>query len=437
MQRTISMRTDFAMAGMAAVTAAAVVAAPLVPVTVASSPPAVVREVRLAAAVPPGGLITSILHNQTVYCSIICPLIAQAGVTAATTALQAPGTFLAALSAGDVLKAIGAAAASVTGPTETAAQKAIDADAEIPAQRALNAFEVGVVGLLNVLPAIQDGLPGIAAALQKARQDTFDALNLPFTPNPTPTVMPHGVFQVAVVGAINVAAAVIFPAFNDFLSGIFQVPDAVARELAASGNPVSALAAGIRTAAGLAAAAGKVVAQAVATAVDDVRAAAAGQPASTSRSLPKPDPGTTATMTSATTSTTTSKASKALTAPTPKTVAVTTPKAVTATASQRDDAPTAKSDSTKSDSTKPDSTTSDTDKPDTTATSATSATAPSTSTPSTSTPSTGTKPARPNPVQDAASNLRNAVHNLVKNLTPKPPHQTAAKDGHGAGAHRK
>lgn len=64
-----------------------------------------------------------------------------------TAALQAPGTFLAALSA-DVLKAIRAAAARSPGHSETAAQRAIDADAAIPAQRALNAFEVGVVGLL-------------------------------------------------------------------------------------------------------------------------------------------------------------------------------------------------------------------------------------------------------------------------------------------------
>ncbi|CDO06029.1 hypothetical protein [Mycolicibacterium cosmeticum] len=407
MQRSISLRTDFAAAGMAAVTAAAVVAAPLTPVTVASIPPTVVREVRLAAAVPPGGLITSFLHNQTVYCSIICPLIAQTGVTAVTTALQAPGTFLAALSAGDVLKAIGAAAASVTGPTEAAAQKAIDADAAIPAQRALNAFEVGVVGLLNVLPAVQDGLPGIATALQKARQDTFDALNLPFVPNPTPTVMPRGVLQVAVVGAINVAAAVIFPAFNDFLAGVFQVPDTVAQELAASGNPVRALAAGIRTAAGVVVAAAKVVAQAVVTAVDDVRAAAA-QPVTTGRAIPKPE--------SAATPPSTTPSTTAATALAPKTVAVTTPKALAPATAQRDDGPAAKRGTT---------TKADTDKPDTTTV--------STSAPSTNTPSATPKTAPPNPVRDAASNLRNAVHNLVKNLTPKPPHQDgAAKDGHGA-----
>lgn len=408
MQRSINLRTDFAMAGMAAVTAAAVVAAPLTPVTVASVPPTVMREVRLAAAVPPGGLITSFLHNQTVYCSIICPLIAQTGVTAVTTALQAPGTFLAALSAGDVLKAIGAAAASVTGPTEAAAQKAIDADAAIPAQRALNAFEVGVVGLLNVLPAIQDGLPGIATALQKARQDTFDALNLPFVPNPTPTVMPRGVFQVAVVGAINVVAAVIFPAFNDVLAGVFQVPDAVAKELAASGNPVRALAAGIRTAAGVVAAAGKVITQAVATAVDDVRAAAGGQHAAASRALSKPAPDTASASTTTAQAPATAVSKVALPAPKPKTVAVAAPKALTTSASQRADGATAKP-----------------------------ATTPAATTPS-NTPSTNIKTAQPNPVRDAASNLRNAVHNLVKKFTPKPPHQDgAAKESHGTGAHGK
>ncbi len=278
MQRIINLRTDLATAGMAVVAVTAVVAAPLPLDTTAPPPATVVHEIRLAAtSVPPGGLVTSFLHNQTVYCSIICPLLAQTGATAVSTALQAPGTFLAALSAGDVLRAIGAAAASVTGPTEAAAQRAIDADAAIPAQRALNAFEVGVVGLLNVLPAVQSGLPGIATALQRARQDTFDALNLPFVENPAPTVAPHGVLQVGVVSAINVVGAVIFPAFNDVLAGVFEVPNAMAQELAKTGNPARALAAGIKAAAGVVAAAGKVVAQAVVTAVHDVRNAAGAQ----------------------------------------------------------------------------------------------------------------------------------------------------------------
>lgn len=269
--------------GLVAVVASAVVVAPR-PAT-----SEVVHDVALtaSASVPPGGLISSFLHNQTVYCSIICPLLAQTGATAVTTGLQAPGTFLAALSTGDVLKAIGVAAASVTGPTEAAAQRAIDADAAIPAQRALNAFQVGVVGLLNVLPAVQRGVPGVAAALNKARQDTYVALNLPFVPNPEPTVMPRGVFQVAVVAAINVVAAVIFPAFNYVLAGVFEVPDAMAQELARTGNPVRAVSAGIRTAGDVVGAAGEVITEAVSTAVDDVRQAASGHPAGSTATTPK------------------------------------------------------------------------------------------------------------------------------------------------------
>ena len=117
-------------------------------------------------------------------------------MTPVVTTLQTPGTFLTALQAGDLLKAIGAAAASVTGPTNAAAAAAILADGSIPAPRALNAFEVAVVGLLNVIPAAAGGLPGIAAAIQTARQDTFDALNLPVVPNQPSTVMPRGVVQV-------------------------------------------------------------------------------------------------------------------------------------------------------------------------------------------------------------------------------------------------
>ena len=195
-------------------------------------------------------------------------------MTALRRDAAAPGTFLTALQSGDLLKAIGVTAASVTGPTTAAAEAAILADGSIPAPRALNAFEVGVVGLLNVIPAAAGGLPGIATAIETARQDTFTALNLPIVPNPTPTVMPHGVVQVAVVGAINVVAAVIFPAFNDVLAGVFQIPNAVAQELAATGNPVRAVAAGVNTAAGVVTAAATVIADSVVTAVSNIRTAA-------------------------------------------------------------------------------------------------------------------------------------------------------------------
>src|SRR5882757_2537779 len=260
--------------GIAVVGIGAMVAAPLAPVTQSQSPPAVARDVRLAATtVPPGGLLTGFLNNQVTYCSIICPLLVQTAVTPIVATLQTPGTFLTALQAGDLLKAIGVAAASVTGPTNAAAAAAILADGSIPAPRALNAFEVAVVGLLNVIPAAAGGLPGIAAALQAARQDTFDALTLPVVPNQPSTVMPHGVVQVAVVSALNVVGAIIFPAFNHILSGAFQVPDAVAQELAATGDPVRALAAGVNAATAAVSAAGADIATSVVKAVNDIRAA--------------------------------------------------------------------------------------------------------------------------------------------------------------------
>src|SRR5882757_3270955 len=260
--------------GIAVVGIGAMVAAPLAPVTQSQSPPAVARDVRLAATtVPPGGLLTGFLNNQVTYCSIICPLLVQTAVTPIVATLQTPGTFLTALQAGDLLKAIGVAAASVTGPTNAAAAAAILADGSIPAPRALNAFEVAVVGLLNVIPAAAGGLPGIAAALQAARQDTFDALTLPVVPNQPSTVMPHGVVQVAVVSALNVVGAIIFPAFNHILSGAFQVPDAVAQELAATGDPVRALAAGVNAATAAVSAAGADIAASVVKAVNDIRAA--------------------------------------------------------------------------------------------------------------------------------------------------------------------
>jgi hypothetical protein len=293
MQIPIRRHAGAAATGIAVVGIAAMVAAPLAPVIQSQSPPTVTQDVRLTAAtVPPGGLLTSFLGNQLIYCSLICPLLVQTGVTPVVTTLQTPGTFLTALQSGNLLKAIGVTAASVTGPTNAAAQQAILVDGSIPAKRALNAFEVGVVGLLNVVPAAAGGLPGIAAALQTARQDTFTALNLPVVPNPMPTVMPHGVVQVAVVGLLNVGGAIIFPAFNDVLSGAFQTPDAVAQELAATGDPVRAVAAGVNTAAGAATAAVTVIAESVVTAVSNIRAAT-GQSLPANRSVPTQNSATT------------------------------------------------------------------------------------------------------------------------------------------------
>ncbi|WP_216892536.1 hypothetical protein [Nocardia alni] len=253
--------TGIAVAGIAAMGVASAAPVPQSPSAVAP------------AVVPPGGLITTFVHNQIVYCSIICPLMVQTGETAVTTTAQAPGTYRAALRSGDQDKAMGVTAASITGPTNVAAEKAILADGTEVAPRALNAFEVGVVGLLDVGPAAAGGPPAIAAALQTARQDTYTAMNRPIVPNPTPTVEPHGVGQVAVVGAINIGASVVFPAFNDVLSGAFEAPDAAARTLATTGDPARAAAAAADTATGVHTAADAVISQAVTTAVDNLRAA--------------------------------------------------------------------------------------------------------------------------------------------------------------------
>ena len=221
-------------------------------------------EVRLTAAdVPPGGLLTGFIGNQAVYCSLICPGLVRTGVTAVVTTASAPVVFVSALQAGDVLRAIGTAAASVTGPTNAAAAATILADGSLVAPRALNAFEVGVVGLLDVIPAAAGGVPGVVAGLQTARRDTYAALNAPIVANPAPLVNPRGPVEVTVVGAINVAAAVAFPAFNDVLGATTAVPDAVARELAATGDPVRAVSAGATRAAVAGQAAVSVVARAV------------------------------------------------------------------------------------------------------------------------------------------------------------------------------
>ena len=86
--------------------------------------------------------------------------------------------------------------------------------------------------------------------------------------------MPQGVVQVAVVGALNVGGAVVFTAFNEVLSAAFETPDAVAQELAATGDPVRAVAAGVNTAAGAVTAAGTAIADSVVTAVNNVGVAA-------------------------------------------------------------------------------------------------------------------------------------------------------------------
>ncbi len=269
MHRRTRPRAGAAMTGIAVAGIAAVTATTPAPVAWPRSETA--RDVSLAAAeVPPGGLLTSFLNNQVIYCSFICAPLITTGVTAAATTLQTPVTFVDAVQSTDIVRAIGITAASVTGPTNAALALAIDADTTVAVPKASNAFEVGVIGLLNIVPAAAGGLPAIGGAIAAAREQTFEALNLP-VPVTGPTVMPNGVVQVATLGAIRVGEAVIFPAFNDVLQATVGVPDAAAQELAVSGDPVKATAAGARAATASALAAVNVVSRSVVTAARDIR----------------------------------------------------------------------------------------------------------------------------------------------------------------------
>lgn len=271
-------RAHVATTGIAIAGIAAAAATSLAPVAEPLSSSVVARDVRLTAAdVPPGGLLTSFLGNQVVYCSAICPPLINTGVTAAVTTLQTPVTFVAAVQSGDILKAIGITAASVTGPTNAALGEAIDADTIVAVPKASNTLEVTVIGLLNIVPAAAGGLPAVGNAIAAARENTFEALNLPI-PVTGPTVMPNGVVQVATLGVIRVGEAIIFPAFNDVLQATVGVPNAAAQELAATGDPVRAAAAGASAAVGTVSAAVNVVSQSVVTAADDITNAAGQRP---------------------------------------------------------------------------------------------------------------------------------------------------------------
>lgn len=274
MHRSTRSHTRFGSTAVAGISLFSAAAMPLAVANHTDLVPTITQNARLAAAeVPIGGLIGSFVHNQAVYCSIICPLLVETGVVATATTIEAPATFLAALRSGDVLKAIGITAASVTGPTNAAAAAAILADGSEVAPRAQNAFEVAVVGLLDVGSATPGGLSAVIEAAQVARQETFDALNAPIVPNPPPTVTADGLVQVAAVGAMNVVGAIIFPAFNEVLGAGFAVPDAFAQELAVSGDPARAFAAAATSAARSANAAAAVVEQAISKAVNDIRVA--------------------------------------------------------------------------------------------------------------------------------------------------------------------
>ena len=255
-----------AAAGIGALTVTAMTPPPEI-----HSPPAV-HDVRLAAAPTLGAIPAAFLRNQFQYCEVICPHAVQGAVTVPVAAAQLPTTFLGALqTTGSLLKSIGVAAASVTGPANAAAEPIIENDLSLVLPKAQNALQVAVVQAFNVGTAVL--VPGeLLPAVDTARTRILAALDQPLGAPLGPTGA-RNVLQVVAVETINVASAVVFQAGELVVLGVVQTAHAVAQELADTGDPAAALAAGAVQANEVADAAGGRVVTAVDTAVTNIRSA--------------------------------------------------------------------------------------------------------------------------------------------------------------------
>jgi hypothetical protein len=250
----------------------ALVVAPLAPPPAA--PATEVHEVRLAAATAPplGAIPLAFIKNQFQYCSVICPHVVQGAVTVPIATVLTPVTFLGSLqTTGSLLRSVGAAAASVTGAANTAATPIIANDVYRVVPKAFNNLEVAVVEVINVGAAVFQ--PGeFLQTVNTARERILAALNQPLPP-PAPTETGAETLpQVLAVEAIKVFSAVAFQAGELVLLGLVQTADAAAQELAQSGDPGAALAAGAAQASETVATAGGIVKDAVDTAVTNVSA---------------------------------------------------------------------------------------------------------------------------------------------------------------------
>jgi hypothetical protein len=185
------------------------------------------------------------------------------------TAVLTAETTGALASTGSPLQAFGAAAASVTGPANAAVTPLINNDVFLVVPKAFHALDVAVVEATNVATAVLT--PGeFLQAVQTGRTNILNALNQPAGTPTTPTGATN-IVQVLAVSAIDVTTAVAFQAGELVLSGAVQIADASAQELARSGDPASALAAGAKEARQVAATASAPVVSAVQTAVTNIR----------------------------------------------------------------------------------------------------------------------------------------------------------------------
>lgn len=256
--------------GIAIAGISTLVMAPSTPPPEPQSPRTVVREVALTAAPPLGAIPLAFIRNQFQYCSLICPFAVQGAITVPIAASLVPATFLGSLaSTGSPLKAIGAAAASVTGPANAAVTPLINNDVFLVVPKAFHALDVAIVEAFNVGAAVFT--PGeFVQAVQNARTNILGALDQPVGPPTTPTGA-RNILQIVAVEAVNVTTAVAFQAGELLLAGIVQITDAAAQELARSGDPAAALAAGAARAGEVVNQSAGIVASAVDTAVTNIR----------------------------------------------------------------------------------------------------------------------------------------------------------------------
>lgn len=194
-------------------------------------------DVGLAAAVQPapGALITQFLANQAQNCSLICPFVVQGAVQVPAALLQAPGTFLTQLQAGQPLvQALGAGGATVSGAANDVWTGLIRTDLDQVVPRTEFGTEVIAVGLVQIGEAAltQPGsLPGV---LGQARSDLFAALNNPTGPEPFPAV--HTPLEAAAVRVTAVFWAVAFHATEQLTLIVTRVPNAFLTTLGSTGN---------------------------------------------------------------------------------------------------------------------------------------------------------------------------------------------------------
>lgn len=242
-------------------------------------PRVVSAPVELTASPVLGALPLAFLQNQAQYCSVICPFIVQGLVSVPVGTALSPLAFLDSLGTnGSLTRAIGAAAASVTGPLNDAAEGIILNDVDRVVPKAFNNLEISVVQLLRIGAALADPAT-LPDAIDTARQTILDGLNQPLpgpgVPVPTETgarTLP----EVVAVEAIKVLAAVAFQAGELVLLGVPQTVDAAAQELARSGDPVRALSAAVEQAGDVVRTASTIVTDSLQTAATNIHDAAGG-----------------------------------------------------------------------------------------------------------------------------------------------------------------